>query len=1741
MAKSNEQFSQEQKLAEGYRQKLQEREKLIQQQFQRAARFGSLTRQGLIPILTNALLADLSSGDYEKPSAFFARKASWVFGTIVHERFRDAFLAMADRMIEFPYSTSMFRRSYRSESYGTYANRIGNMILSFWRAGYIDADICDILTGNLPEEVLSYLRTRQARPAGFVPEVLAYELDKGDPRLERIVEEIICGEGSFSTVSRELIRGIVMSENERMHRLLCQLLLAARLQEGLRQVICEDADYGTKEAFLAILSTMEQHDLIRFSSVRRAVGTWLGLVSDEARNLDRISIKSLSLVLRCLTEPDFRAECLESEDAMGIHVALWSYAVDSVERAAEVLKKLCQEGSVHQVLCAGYFVGSLEDPRLRHTCAKAVLARHREHPDIVAVYLPSFLPNDISFALDLIHQRSEYDLREYFDSNAEALEFCDRLISLHDSLNQKELVFDPCIFPWHKAVLKKTDLIEKAIVLAATAKDQTRIDQLCPRIGECDAFRRDIYFKVLTLGAKTPAVRQAILKGLSDKAADTRKTACERCKGMTLTEEEYLVIEDTLRLRYDDARRYAMELLMGQNADALESSLRRLLSAPKAEKRTAALDMLTQLARQEENAPLVRRCVRLAAAIPRPTAQEKVLIDGLRPKEEATVEAPLFTEADRWMPTIEIDAFSWDCVHTFMEFFPDSRLEQQTLSGVFILPEDVRQEKTPCPAAVRAKELVKSLSDFFIAHEQDTFTTFQGEQHLLSCPLYLFHAPDPETGRPTIPRRELWQSWRDAQRASPRELLGALALAQALSPTVAYLARCGNFIDDLFGPGFAEPCKYQYANHIWRILDYLIGEAIPAGTRRHLAAAVGIWIARCVPDEMLFSLRAEDAVPNPTADQLRTDHLAGHFIVHPQINALFRWLEPEWNMHQEHLIPIALNVYERSLASGQNFFQATGSCRMLLNRSECLANTIYAMNHGNYSVPLFPGIRLYLRAAALGLIRERTLYYHLMQPDVLKDALELVTSVRAVADGLSQSASGRHSVYRSHALRSRYRSLIGDEGTPNEAQRQLIDLCRATADKLVPIVVEAELRRGDTPTAYSLMVSGIQLVTGAETFVRILSALGKDSLDRSVYYWRSSDTRRGTLSHLLAHCVPGETDSARTLGALLEGTDISEKRLIEAALYSPEWIDIIGQYLNLPGFKSACYYFMAHMNERFDEQKKAIIARFSPLSEEELYLGAFDVEWFRSAYHQLGEEKFNLVYDAAKYISDGGKHTRARKFADAALSRLSPEETENTIREKRNKDLLLAYAVIPLTGEDDLLRRYLYIQQFAKESRQFGAQRSASEKKAAETALRNLATNAGFSDTMRLTLRMETRMAQDSAPLFREQQTGEWSFRLAIDDRGQAEILCSKEGKPLKSIPAKAKKEPAVIRLVEAKKQFTEQYRRTRRMLEQAMEDGAVFRLKELAELRENPVVAPMLSALVFRSGEKPGLLTAGGLTDPDGTVLENRPEAELTVAHPWHLYSSGQWPRFQKWIFENSIVQPFRQVFRELYVKTRDELGTCRSLRYAGNQIQPRKAAAALKERRWIADVESGLQKVFYKENIVATIFALADWFTPADIEAPTLEYVAFFHRQTGSELKIDDIPQVIFSEVMRDVDLAVSVAHAGAVDPEASHSTVEMRRAILEFALPLLRLENVEIRENHAIIHGSLARYSVHLGSGVVHQIGGPMLRVLPVHSQHRGRIFLPFADDDPKTAEIISKIILFSEDRKLKDPGILSQISR
>ena len=58
-------------------------------------------------------------------------------------------------------------------------------------------------------------------------------------------------------------------------------------------------------------------------------------------------------------------------------------------------------------------------------------------------------------------------------------------------------------------------------------------------------------------------------------------------------------------------------------------------------------------------------------------------------------------------------------------------------------------------------------------------------------------------------------------------------------------------------------------------------------------------------------------------------------------------------------------------------------------------------------------------------------------------------------------------------------------------------------------------------------------------------------------------------------------------------------------------------------------------------------------------------------------------------------------------------------------------------------------------------------------------------------------------------------------------------------------------------------------------------------------------------------------------------------------------------------------------------------------------------------------------------------------------------------------------------------------------------------------------------------------------MHKQPGGALCIVPVHSQQRGRLFLPFADSDPQTAEVLAKVLLLARDQEIKDPVILEQI--
>ncbi len=171
-----------------------------------------------------------------------------------------------------------------------------------------------------------------------------------------------------------------------------------------------------------------------------------------------------------------------------------------------------------------------------------------------------------------------------------------------------------------------------------------------------------------------------------------------------------------------------------------------------------------------------------------------------------------------------------------------------------------------------------------------------------------------------------------------------------------------------------------------------------------------------------------------------------------------------------------------------------------------------------------------------------------------------------------------------------------------------------------------------------------------------------------------------------------------------------------------------------------------------------------------------------------------------------------------------------------------------------------------------------------------------------------------------------------------------------------------------------------------------------------------------------------------------------MRIAHPLDLLESKAWHLWQHECFIAERIQPFKQVFRELYVLTLNELDEGNlSRRYAGQQVNPRQALTLFGQRGWVVDPNEGVQKTFHQEGISARVGFLQGAFTPAEVEGLTLEAIAFTKRGQWEAVKLETVPSRIFSEVMRDMDLVVSVAHAGGVDPESSTSSVEARAALI------------------------------------------------------------------------------------------------
>lgn len=364
----------------------------------------------------------------------------------------------------------------------------------------------------------------------------------------------------------------------------------------------------------------------------------------------------------------------------------------------------------------------------------------------------------------------------------------------------------------------------------------------------------------------------------------------------------------------------------------------------------------------------------------------------------------------------------------------------------------------------------------------------------------------------------------------------------------------------------------------------------------------------------------------------------------------------------------------------------------------------------------------------------------------------------------------------------------------------------------------------------------------------------------------------------------------------------------------------------------------------------------------------------------------------------------------------------------------------------------------------------------------------------------------------------------------------------------------------------------------------------------DHPLVGYLARRLIwsFENGaeRRQGCYHNGELLDLEGRVLQGL-DAETQVSL-WHPIQSGldEIKGWREWLERLQVVQPFKQAHREIYLVTDAERTTnTYSNRFAAHIIKQHQFNALAVQRGW----EYALQGCWDGGSETIARRVLPEWGLWAEFwvegigqygtdttEAGIFHYVATdqvrFHAYGGEgqparpgwtrgsdegPLPIAEVPPLALSEIFRDIDLFVGVGSVGN-DPEWSdggpegryrdywsnysfgelNATAKTRREVLERLLPRLKIaERCTLSDKFLVVRGDIRTYKIHLGSGNILMSPNDQYLCIVVARGGKGddsKIFLPF-EGDSMMSIILSKAFLLSDDKKITDTTILSQLER
>ena len=262
-----------------------------------------------------------------------------------------------------PYTCGYSRRSQRSVDPTLHLNHVTDALTQFLKLRATGFNEQAILNGGrTPEEI------ETIKDAMSCQSWMAAQIAEGNATVIEYLQNVLTSENNANRLNQGHLQAIAASGYRPLLELEGKLLLAAKLQEGLRQAIVETMDEGCPESYLYLFSIIYDNGLQRFASVKRGIAVSTGI--GEQDSSDRITNKYVELIRHFLNNQEDAREALQSKDTTKLYLALWSIGFYNTEDIQALIPQIIKEGAKYQVETLLYFLRCTQYTGMNHCISK---------------------------------------------------------------------------------------------------------------------------------------------------------------------------------------------------------------------------------------------------------------------------------------------------------------------------------------------------------------------------------------------------------------------------------------------------------------------------------------------------------------------------------------------------------------------------------------------------------------------------------------------------------------------------------------------------------------------------------------------------------------------------------------------------------------------------------------------------------------------------------------------------------------------------------------------------------------------------------------------------------------------------------------------------------------------------------------------------------------------------------------------------------------------------------------------------------------------------------------------------------------------------------------------------------------------------------------------------------------------------------------------------------------------------